>query len=75
MSVHVFKLRSVRRGEHVHTTVFFGNEGQTLANTGTLLQTLGEWQEFGALLLLGAGFMSQRVKVIIEGEKEVVGND
>ena len=46
----VFKLQSKKIGEHVHTIVFSGNEGQTLANTGKLIQTVGEWQLFGALL-------------------------
>lgn len=74
MTVLVFKLRSKRIGPHVHTTVFSGVEGQTLANTGTLVQTVGEWQVFGALLVMGARRMYPRVKIIFEGDEEVVGN-
>lgn len=72
MRVRIFKLRSERRGQHVYTTVFSGWEGQTLANTGQLIQNIGEWQDFGATLLLGAKQTSGRVKVVTEGDEQVV---
>jgi len=70
----LYKLRSTRRGEHVHTTVFAGWEGQTLRNLGTLVSDIGEWQEFGALLLLGSqqpGWLG-RIKIVCEGDEAVV---
>lgn len=51
---HVFKLRSKLVGQHIHTTVFSGTKGQTLANYGELVMRLGEWRKFGVLLLLGS---------------------
>jgi hypothetical protein len=40
---------------------------------GVLLLEMGHWQEFGAALLLGAERMRGRVKVVCEGDEEVVG--
>lgn len=74
MNKQCFELRSIRKGEHIHTTVFSGIEGQTLANTGTLVQSIGEWQLFGALLGLGAknSQAAQHAIVVFEGDKEIV---
>ena len=66
----VFKLSSKVRGKHVHTTLFAGKEGQTLANTGTLVMNIGEFQLFGAMLSLGAD-TNHRTKETVKIE----GND
>jgi hypothetical protein len=70
----VFKLVSELKGNHVHTTVFSGKEDKTLANTGVLIQTVGEWQLFGALLKLGAVYnraTKQAVVVLFEGDEKI----
>lgn len=69
----VIKLRSERRGSHIHETVFVGPDEDHLANSGTLVLEMGEWQDFGVALSLGARAMHGRVKVILEGDNEVVG--
>ena len=53
------KLRSEKRGEHLHTTIFMGKKGQTLHNCGTLAFRMGEWQLFGAALTLGQDRMNR----------------
>jgi hypothetical protein len=71
-----FKLCSKRHGEHIHTTIFSGEEGHTLANTGTLVQRMGEWQLFGAFLKLGAEYnLSTQTHALVtfEGDEEVAG--
>lgn len=71
----VFKLRSELRGDHVHTTVFVGPKGLTLANCGTIVtrvDRIGEWQSFGAALKLGAAAMDAHVEVVFEGDEEIV---
>lgn len=68
----VIKLVSVRKGDHVHEKVFVGEEeNQTFALTGSLVFNIGEWQEFGAALLLGAKQTNGRVKVIPIGDEKV----
>lgn len=72
---HVFKLRSVLKGKHIHTIIFSGNEGQTLANIGTLVQDVGEWQLFGALLKCGSELNAATKRdslVIFEGGEQVI---
>lgn len=71
----VFKLRSQKKGDRIHTTIFSGPEAGTLANTGTIVQTLGEWQLFGALLKLGSEYSDQTKyysKVVFEGDQEII---
>ena len=75
MKKHTFKLKSKQCGpQHVHTAVFTGfvEPGGTLANCGSLVMTVGEWQAFGALLLLGARQTNSRITVEMEGDDEVV---
>jgi hypothetical protein len=69
----VIKLRSERKGGHVHERVFVGPDEGHLALAGTLVLDVGQWQELGAALLLGAGRMHGRVKVLLEGDRQVVG--
>ena len=75
MKRRVFKLRSRLEGEHIKETIFVGNEGETLANIGTLAMHTGEWQLFGALLKLGseATYATRRdTVVVLEGDDEVI---
>ena len=67
----VFKLYSELVGKHIRTTVFSGEKGYTLANCGTLTMDVGEWQVFGALLLIGSE-RTGNCDVICEGDEEVV---
>lgn len=66
------KMRSERRGGHVHTTCWIGDDGRTLANIGTLVTDVGEWQTIGAALLLGARAMHGDLVVEFEGDAAVV---
>ena len=50
----VLKLRSERVGDRVRDTLFVGQEGFTLQNAGEVTLSVGEWQMFGALVLMGA---------------------
>ena len=77
MKQHTFLLRSTRRGpQYIHTTVFAGfvEPGGTLANCGSLVMNIGEWQAFGALLLLGAAHSPPPAKVTQKPEAEKVAN-
>jgi hypothetical protein len=70
----VIKIKSERGGDHVHQKVFMGPDKDHLACCGDLCMRIGEWQVFGAAVLLGAERMTkQHVEVILEGEAEVVG--
>ena len=69
----IFKLRSERiGGDLVKEQILVGDDENCLRITGELLLHVGQWQEFGATLLLGATKTNGRVKVIVEGDKEVV---
>ena len=71
----VFKLRSKLVGKHIHTTIFSGEENQTLTNIGTLIQDVGEWQLFGALLQCGSTFNEATRRdslVVFEGDKQII---
>jgi hypothetical protein len=51
----VIKVRSEKLpGERIRDTIFIGEKGQTLQNAGSIILRVGEWQMFGALLLMGA---------------------
>ena len=68
----IIKIYSELEGEHVHDRVFVGPDEDHLALAGTLAFRMGEWQSFGAALLLGAERMRGRVKVICKGDDRVV---
>jgi len=70
----IFKLRSERRGAYVHERVIVGPDNDHLALAGTLIFALGEWQAFGAALGLGADQMHGQVKVVFEGDEQVVAS-
>lgn len=44
------KLRSARRGGHVHTALFIAHEQETAAKAGDLVLTVGEYQILAAAL-------------------------
>jgi hypothetical protein len=48
------KLKSKRKGDHIHATIFIGEDADHLANAGKLIFRVGEWQLFGAALKLGS---------------------
>ena len=68
----IIKLRSERRGEHVHERVFVGPDEDHLALAGTLVFDVGQWQEFGAALMLGAAQMHGNLVVSSPDDMEVV---
>ena len=73
----IIKLRSKRIGEDlVKEQVLVGEvdeeDERYLRQVGVLIMRVGEWQEFGATLLLGATKTNGRVKVITEGDENVV---
>lgn len=75
--MNLLKMRSVIKGDHVHTTFFQGKESQTLVNVGTLVQSANEWGLVGAAVILGADVMNKvavhtHLKVVTEGDNEVV---
>lgn len=47
------KIESQRKGDHVHMQVRVGERPGDLAYAGALTMSLGEWQLFGATLLIG----------------------
>ena len=67
----VIKLRCAWTGGHVEERVFVGWDEDHLALAGTLMLDIGQYQEFGACLLLGADRMNEgyhRVTVQTEAE-------
>jgi hypothetical protein len=71
----VVKLVSERHGEHVHDRVFIGPDVDHLALAGRLVFDVGQWQEFGAALLLGSRHMKGRMQVLLEGDEEVADHE
>lgn len=71
----IIKMRSELRGEDkVVERILMGEDETHLKLVGSLTLTVGEWQLFGATLLLGAEHITKtRLKIITEGDEEVVG--
>ena len=65
------KIKSELLGAHVHERLFVGPDKEHLALAGTLVFDIGEWQLFGAALLLGAQQTQGNLIVECEGDKEV----
>ena len=63
----ILKMRHEKMGKHIHTTFFSGEENCTLANLGTLVMDVGEYQLIGAALLLGAERTNGHLKVLSDG--------
>lgn len=59
----IIKLREELKGQHIHTTVFCGEQGQTFQNCGTLIMDRGQWMNFGVALILGARRMHGRLSI------------
>lgn len=69
----IIKLASIPRpGGMVAERVFVGEDLDSLQLAGTLNLRIGEWQLFGAALLLGAQKTKGNLEVITEGSQEVV---
>ena len=68
----IIKLRDERRGEHIHTRVFIGEDKDHLALSGTLVFRVGEWQLFGAALLLGMEQMKGHLTVQHPDDQKIV---
>ena len=69
----LIRLRSKRKGDHVHERVFAGTDADHLKLLGTLVMDVGEWQVFGAALMLGARQMHGQLTVESPDGKRVVG--
>lgn len=74
----VIKLSSKPHGEVVKTSVFIGWAENGLTLAGTLYLDVGQWQELGASIGLGAEMINDSssmeiVKVIFEGDEKVIG--
>ena len=69
----IIKLRSARTGgDQVREQIFAGPDVDHLQLAGEIVLTLGEWQAFGAALILGAGQMSGKLAIITDGHEQVV---
>jgi len=70
----IIKIRSERRGEDkVVERILMGEDENHLKLVGSLTLNVGEWQLFGATLLLGAEHTKTHLRIILEGDEEVVG--
>jgi hypothetical protein len=64
-----------RKGEHnIHVRLFIGPDSEHLALSGTLVFRVGEWQFFGAALILGAHQAHENLSVEIMKEKGHLAN-
>ena len=68
----VIKLRAKRYGKRIEERIFMGSDENHLALTGTLMLRVGEWQVFGAALLLGASQMKGHLTVLTPDSETVV---
>ena len=68
----ILKLRSKRKGDHVRTQFFVGEDADHFELAGTLVMGVGEWQSHGAALRLGAQQMHGNLSVVFEGDEQVV---
>lgn len=70
------KLRGLRRGDHVHCTVFMDHATGTYANLGTLIMRVGEFQFFGAMLYMARDAAKPGTfRIDIEGDAMEKGGD
>ena len=67
----IMKLKLAKEGSSIRATIFFGEEGFTFQNSGSLVMRMGEYQLLGACLLAGEKQMTQHFKTIVENEEEV----
>lgn len=65
--MHVI-IKAELAGEHVHAHMFIApSKSQTPAHNGKLVMSIGEWQLFGAALLMAADKMHGQMTVEIRG--------
>ena len=68
----IVKLRSKRlHGDRIAEQVFVGKDKDHLQLAGTLILYVGEWQLFGAALLLGADQTKGHLEVITESDEVI----
>ena len=67
----IIKLRSERKGDHVHERVFMGVDNDHLKLTGALIMDVGEWQVFGVALMLGAEQMKDGLIVLNPDDRNI----
>jgi hypothetical protein len=70
--VTTIKMRSRLDGTHVQTHVYMGPDDDHLVYCGALVQEIGHWQWFGAMLSLGARNARGYTKVIHEGDEQII---
>jgi hypothetical protein len=58
--------------DEIQVTVFIGEKDTTVQRAGQLNLTVGEWQVFGAALLLGQERMQGQFITEVEGEEEAL---
>ncbi len=68
----IIRMRDERRGDHIHTRVFMGKDEDHLKLTGTLVMDVGEWQLFGAALLIGADQTKGHLVIHYPDNKKIV---
>lgn len=72
----ILKLSSTPHGkEMVKTKVLAGWAEDQLTLSGTLFLDVGQWQEFGAALGLGANMLNDNMEIMLvlfEGDEEVI---
>lgn len=71
----IIRLRDERRGNHVHTRVFVGPDHEHLALAGQLCLDIGQWQLFGAALMLGAKRTQGQLKIESPDQDRVVKSE
>jgi len=65
----IIKLVSQKKGQHIRQRVLVGKDEKHLTLAGNLILKIGEWQIFGAALLLGATKMQGVLKVLTNEEE------
>ena len=68
----IIKFSDERKGRHIHSRIFMGQDEDHLALTGTLVMDMGEWQVFGAALLIGARGMHGNLTVEMPDSRDIV---
>lgn len=68
----IFKLKSERKGEHIHCRLFAGETTSSLALCGELVFYIGEWQLFGVAMTAGARATNGHLTFLSEDERQVL---
>ena len=68
----IIRLRDERKGPYIHSRVFMGEDEDHLKLTGKLVMDIGEWQLFGAALLMGAQQTKGHLIVQLPDDQKIV---